>query len=358
MSTAKVALVRSRLEEWHVDGVLVSADLNRRWLTGFTGSFGYVLITAKRAILATDGRYWTQVGIESPDFELYKYERKAGAMKTFLESAEIKTLGVEADHVTLAEFATMEKADSLTFRKLRNIIEPLRLVKSADEIAAIRAAAAITDYAMAQVNEIAQVGMSERALAWELERTMRERGADKMAFDIIVASGPNSAKPHHRPSDRKMQEGDTIIIDMGAMLNGYHSDLTHTFHLGSNPSDKFWEIYTLVQDAHDASMENLRPGMTSVEADATSRDVIAAAGYAEEFMHSLGHGVGLEIHEGPRMSRFGGDEIVPEGTIITVEPGVYIEGWGGVRIEDLGILTPNGVEPISKCPRTPIIQTM
>ena len=355
---SRLATLRAKFDKWKVDGVLVSSDINRRWLTDFTGSFGYVLVTRERAVLAVDGRYWTQVEQEAPEYELYKYERKSGAMKEFLESVELapnSRLGVESDHVTLALFGTMKKAESLTFVAIGKMLEPLRAVKSESELAKIRAAAAITDYAMAQVNEIAHVGMSEKALAWELEKTMRERGADRMAFDIIVAAGENGSKPHHRPSDYKMQEGDAITIDMGAYLDGFHSDLTRTFHLGNKPSDKFWEIYSLVEDAHDNAIEKLRPGMTSKEADALARDVIAAAGYEDDFKHSLGHGVGLEIHEDPPLSKNKDKLTIPAGAVVTIEPGIYIEGWSGMRIEDLGIVTENGVELISQCPKNPII---
>ncbi len=354
MGTQKIETVRNRLKDWGVEGILVSANLNRRWLTGFTGSFGYVLITPTQAILATDGRYWTQVGIESPDFELYRFVRTGNAIATLLDTADAETIAIEADYVTLATYNKMRDAEK-KLKPISKLIDPLRNIKSADEIAKIRAAAAITDYAMAQVNELAAVGMSERALAWELERTMRERGADKMAFDIIVAAGPNAAKPHHRPSDRPLQIGDAIVVDMGAMLDGYHSDLTRTFHLGDEPSAEFQKIYGIVEEAQANSMASIRAGMTSVEADATSRQIIDAAGYEDEFMHSLGHGVGLQIHEGPNLSQYGGDQLIPTGAVITVEPGIYIEDWGGVRIEDLALVTDNGLESISRCPKNPII---
>lgn len=354
MEHNKVDQLRAKFEQWEVDAVFIRSDLNRRWLTGFTGSLGYVIVTRDRAMLATDGRYWTQAADEAVGFEIYEYVREAGAMKAYLESAEIETLAIESNHTTLQQFVAMRKAEGITFKAVNNLCDELRYVKTAQEIEKIKAAAAITDYAMAQVNEIAQVGMTEKALAWELEKLMRERGADKLAFDTIVASGENGAKPHHSPSDRQLQAGDAITIDMGACLDGYHSDLTRTFYMGSQPDAAFLEIYTLVEDAHATSIAQIRPGMTSKEADALARDVIEQAGQGDNFKHSLGHGVGLEIHEGPSLSRHK-SEVIPVGSVVTIEPGVYVEGWSGVRIEDLGIVTEDGFVAISKCPKNPII---
>lgn len=354
MSSSKIAQLRQQFDKWKVDAVLIGSSLNRRWLTGFTGSFGYVLVTRDHALLATDGRYWARVGQEAPDFELYKYVRKADALKEFLNSAEINTLAIEANHLTLNEYNGLRKAANCTLKPIAVTVEQLRMAKTSAEVEKIRAAAAITDYAMAQVNEIAKVGMSERTLAWELEKLMRERGADKMAFDIIVAAGENGASPHHTPSDRPLQLGDAITIDMGANRASYNSDLTRAFHMGSDPSAKFWEIYNLVLAAHTAAVNHLKIGMTSKEADTIARDVIAAGGYADDFKHSLGHGVGLEIHELPTLSQRS-EAIIPANSIITIEPGIYIDGWSGIRIEDLGIMTENGVELISKCPKNPII---
>ena len=354
MSLSKIEQLRQQFEKWEVDAILIDSSINRRWLTGFTGSFGYALVTRDQAILATDGRYWARVGEEAPDFELYKYVRKADALQEFLATVTINTLAIESTHTTLNKYSLLRKAATCDLKPITDCIEKLRVVKDSAEIAKIRAAAAITDYAMAQVNEIAKIGMSERALAWELEKLMRERGADKMAFDIIVASGENGAKPHHSPSDRQLQMGDAITIDMGAYRDGYNSDLTRAFHMGANPDAKFWEIYNLVLAAHRAAAKQIKVGMTSKEADTIARDVIVAGGYPDDFKHSLGHGVGLEIHEGPSLSQHS-EAIIPANSIITIEPGIYIDGWSGIRIEDLAVMTENGVELISRCPKNPII---
>ena len=231
----------------------------------------------------------------------------------------------------------------------------MRAVKSAEEIDVIVRAAAITDAAMNQVNQLARVGMSEKELAWQLERTMREAGADGMAFTVIVASGPNAARPHHRPGERQLQAGDAIVIDMGAMLDGYHSDLTRTFYLGSEPDEQFWTIYNLVLAAQEAALAGIQAGLTGKEADALARDVIAAAGHGAHFGHGLGHGVGLEIHEAPWLSVVREKERVDAGMVTSVEPGVYIPGWGGVRIEDLALVMENGVRCLSQAAKNPII---
>jgi Xaa-Pro aminopeptidase len=319
-----------------------------------------LIVTADRAIIGTDFRYWERATQEAPAFELFKFEGKpAERMAAFIKEAAVTSLGVEGQQMTLAEFEALQKLDgiSIEWKQLNETVESLRHLKSAEEIEAIRAAAAITDQAMSSVNEIARPGMSEKQLAWELEKIMREAGADAMAFSVIIASGPNGAMAHHSSSGRKLQEGDAIVVDMGAKLNGYNSDLTRTFHLGSRPDEKFWQIYNLVHKAQTAALEGIRAGQKGKAMDALAREVIEAADFGKEFGHSLGHGVGLEVHEGPRLSFLADDdeEPLPAGAVVTVEPGVYLPGWGGVRIEDLVLVTDSGVELLSRCSKNPII---
>jgi Xaa-Pro aminopeptidase len=351
----RIETVRTLLDKWEVDAVLIGSPYNRRWLSGFTGSFGWLLVSAENAILGTDFRYHEQSASQAPDFDLFKWVRADGldAWRNFL-GAE-KRIGVESQYITLAEFATMQQIDGVTWKPLAQTVEPLRDVKDSAEINKIRAAAAITDHAMAQVHRLAQPGVTERELAWQLEKIMREHGADGLAFETIVASGPNGALPHHRPTDRKLQIGDNITIDMGARLDGYHSDMTRAFYLGDEPDEQFWTIYNLVLDAQRNVLDNLKAGMSGVEADSLARDTITDAGYGENFGHGLGHGVGLYIHEGPRLSKID-DNILPENAVVTVEPGVYVPGWGGVRIEDLVLVGEAGIEFLSKCPKEPVIK--
>ena len=227
-------------------------------------------------------------------------------------------------------------------------------MKTAVELKAIRAAAAITDQVMSQVPQLVKLGMTEKQLAWELEKAMREAGADGLAFPLLVASGPNSALPHHHAGTRPLQADDALIIDMGAAINGYKSDLTRTFYLGQEPSPQFRRIYELIQTAQTNAITRLRPGMTSQEGDALARKVIEDAGHAQHFGHGLGHSLGLEIHESPGLT-WRSEEALPAQAVITIEPGIYLPGWGGVRIEDLIYLTDEGTLKISQCPQNPII---
>jgi Xaa-Pro aminopeptidase len=356
----RLSAVRSKLPEWGVDGLFIGSPSNRRWLSGFTGSSGYLIVTADRALIGADFRYWSRAAREAPDFELVKLDGGVKErMKMLLNESAVSSLGVEGE-MTLAEFAMLESLEgvSIEFIPITEPVEPLRQTKTVAEIEAIRAAAAITDQAMSAVNEIIRPGMSEKQVAWELEKIMREAGADSMAFPVIVASGPNGAFAHHSSSDRKLKVGDPIIVDMGASLNGYQSDLTRTFYLGNEPDEKFWEIYNIVHEAQKAALNEIKAGKSGKAIDQAARDHIKQAGYEKAFGHGLGHGVGLDIHEGPRLSQTAeNDPPLPTGAVVTVEPGIYLEGWGGVRIEDLVLVTDTGVEILSRCSKNPIIST-
>ena len=361
MSINRIELIRAQLSTWNVNGILITNLSNCRWASGFTGSACTIVITAEKALLGTDFRYWEQAANQAPEFELVKMGRTAEFAKQadVVKMAGVDRMGFESSNMTVSDFADLKRqckdVEDLKLVPLNSRIEPLRDVKSAEELEKIRAAAAITDLAMEQVNEIAKPGMTERELAWELEKLMRENGADGMAFPIIVASGPNSAMAHHHPGDRKLQAGDPIIIDMGAVLDGYHSDMTRTFFMGNELDEKFKYVYDLVHMAQKNALKNMQAGMLGKEIDALAREVIADAGQGENFGHSLGHGVGLDIHEGPRLSSIYEEEI-PVGSVVSVEPGVYLSGWGGVRIEDLVVLTDDGIEFLSHCPKKPVIE--
>lgn len=346
--------IRNRLGQWEADAILVGSPVNRRWLSGFTGSFGWVLISAESARLGTDFRYLEQAAEQAPDFTIVRWQRdKLTETWTEFLSGVTRVL-IEAEQITLAEYAEMSQIEGVEWIKRVDAVKRLRSVKSAEEIAKIRAAAAITDHAMGQANRLLKPGKTEKQVAWELEKVMRERGADALAFETIVASGPNGARPHHRPTDRVLQPGDNITIDMGARLDGYHSDMTRAFYLGDEPDDQFNHVYNLVLDAQQHALATLKAGVIAKEVDAAARDTIAAAGHAEHFGHGLGHGVGLEIHELPSLSRTK-ETVLPVGAVVTVEPGVYLPGWGGVRIEDLVMVTEEGYETLSHCPKMPTV---
>lgn len=357
--TQRLTAVRQKLSQWQVDGILITGYANRRWLSGFTGSNAKLLVTQDQALLATDFRYYEQALRQSPHFTLFKHERRQEDDAAFLKASAANSIGLDARNMSLTDVNSLKRAtDHVKWKAIDPTIEFLRAIKTADEIEKIRAAAAITDLAASQIPEIVKPGMSEKQIAWELEKTMREAGADGLAFDILVASGPNGASPHHRADARKITVGDTLIVDMGAMLDGYRSDLTRSFYVGNDPSEQFLAIYNTVLAAETAVLETAKPGMTCKAVDSIARDMIAKAGHREHFGHGLGHGVGLDIHEEPFLSqRATDDKTIEVGMTLTVEPGIYIPGWGGIRIEDLTIITENGLERLSHCPKTPIIPT-
>jgi Xaa-Pro aminopeptidase len=270
------------------------------------------------------------------------------ALKETLAHLGVTHVGIEADHVTVdAKRRLAEAAPDVEWRDTVGVVGELRAVKSDREVAAIRAAAELTDQAMAHAYEIARPGMAERDLAWQLEVFMRERGAQGTAFAFIVGGGPNGALPHHETGARALRIGEPIVIDIGARLDGYDADLTRTFCWGPASDPDYNRVWELVRTANRAATDAIRPGMTGVAADALARDVIAAAGFGEEFGHGLGHGVGMDIHELPRLGPAAGDATLNAGNVVTVEPGVYLPDRFGVRIEDLAVLRDAGLEVLS-----------
>jgi Xaa-Pro aminopeptidase len=351
----KLALVRDQLAKWKVDGLLISSATNRRWLSGFTGSAGQLLVTADRAILATDSRYWERAEQEAPAFEIFRNKDQKEDMPDFLAKGGAKRIGYEAKHVSVLGARVLKKNKAYGWRALKETVEPFRGIKSAEEIELIREAARITDRTVAEFPRLARPGLSEQAVAWEVEKFMREAGADRPGFDIIVASGPNSANPHHHPGSRILSPGDIVIVDLGAEFGGYKSDLTRTFYLGDQADDQFWDIYNTVYQAQTAAIDGIRAGVTGKAVDSLAREVIEAAGHGDHFGHGTGHSLGLDIHEDPRFSKRSEKVILPVGAVMTVEPGIYLPGYGGVRIEDLILVTENGAEYLSSAPKSPLI---
>jgi Xaa-Pro aminopeptidase len=357
---SRLANVRDLLRQNEVDALLVSQPENRGYLSGFTGSTGWLLISADKALFAADFRYYEQVGLECPDFELVKLPfggNFTDVLPAMLQQAGVHRLGFEADHATFANVQDWSKAaPNCEWNASKGLAAGLRAVKDAGEIAAIRAAVKLADEALAAALAQARPGMTERELAWLIESAMRTHGAEAAAFEIIVSCGPNAARPHARAGDTRLAAGEPIVIDMGARLGRYNSDLTRTVCLGRpNDPDKFWKVYNTVLQAQLAAEAALRPGITGKAADAVARDLIAAAGFGDYFGHGLGHGVGLAVHEEPRLSRLNEQPLVA-GNVVTVEPGVYLPGWGGVRIEDMAVITENGVEILTGAPKDPIIR--
>ncbi|MFN8485149.1 MAG: aminopeptidase P family protein [Anaerolineae bacterium] len=344
----RLAAVRQRIEEETLDALVVSSGANRRYLSGFTGSAGTLIIRPSQAVFAVDSRYYEQVGQQAPDYTLERVGYDfVGNLARMLEGA--RRVGFEAGTVTVAEFQDWQaKAPDIEWVATKGLVEGIRAVKEPGEMASIRAAAELTDAAFAFVCGIICPGLTEKAVGWELEKFFRENGAKNWADGPIVASGPNSALPHARPSERIIGRGEPIVIDLGCLVDGYHSDMTRTIILGAADA-KFEEIYSLVLRAEENALHHVRAGMAGKAADALARDIIEAAGYGENFGHSLGHGVGLAIHELPTARKIAEEPLGVDMTL-TIEPGVYIPGWGGVRVEDLVVIEADGVQRLSHSP--------
>lgn len=352
--------LRAKLEERGLPAILLTAPASRRYISGFTGSAGALLIGAGAAFLLTDGRYTVRAAAEAPAFTLREVRAATKPLPKLVAelAAELglARLGFEAAAMTVAEYQQFAKAlgEAVELVATENVVEELRVVKDAQEVALLRRAAAITDAALAAVLPVLSPEMTEREAAWRIEAALHDFGADGPSFPIIVAAGRNSARPHHEPGHEVLGEGRPIIIDMGARLDGYHADLTRTIVLGQ-PDDTFRAVYAATLAAQQAAINALRPGLPWAEADAIARRVIEEAGYAHGIAHSLGHGVGLAIHEAPWL-RISAPDAPPSpplqaGMVTSVEPGIYLPEWGGVRIEDLALITDGGCEVLSQAPR-------
>jgi Xaa-Pro dipeptidase len=333
------ARLATRLEPLGVDALLVSRLPNVRYLTGFTGSNGQVIVAPDRAVLFTDGRYIEQSAREVPDLERTVY--LTGFVDPFTRTCRdlgLRRVGFEADGLTYRGYQDLV-ATPVELVPAPDEVERLRWVKDQEELALIQEAQAVTDDALGAVAGRLQEGITEREAAFDLDAFLRRHG-DGVAFDTIVAFGESAAEPHHRPTDRRLGRGDVVKIDFGGLVGGYHADMTRTLCLG-RPSQRVCEIFDVVRAAQQAGVDAVRAGVTGGHVDGVVRDLITGAGYGEAFTHGLGHGVGLEIHEGPSLGRQS-EDILPAGAVVTVEPGIYLAGEGGVRIEDMVAVTGDG----------------
>jgi len=346
--------------EASIDAVLVTESENRRFLSGFTGSAGHLLVTAGVSVLLTDFRYVEQAGAQAPDFEVVKTEGHAWPVAGDLVARMgVRRLGFECEAMTVDQHTRLrdvlnQKAPGVELVALRGFVEDVRQVKDAAEIALIREAVLIADRALESVGAGLRPGVTEREVAWRLEVEMRERGADGVSFPIIVAAGPNGAMPHHRPSDKVIEVGEPIVIDMGCRYMGYCSDMTRTFVLGE-PDAQFWSVYSTVLRAQQTCEDGLKAGMRGAEGDLLARNVIMQAGHGDHFGHGTGHGVGLAIHENPYLSPSRGEMELRTGTVVTVEPGIYLPGWGGVRIEDMVVIGADRSQILTTAHKAPVV---
>jgi Xaa-Pro aminopeptidase len=352
---SRVARLRSSLDERGLDALLVSQPANRRYLSGFTGSAGYLLISERDTLIATDFRYFEQATAQSPDFRLVPVSGPSLEtwLPSLLEGLGGKKIGFEAAHLTYATFeqiqATVRALPETARPRLvptTDVVEGLRAVKEPSELEAIQAAADLGDAAFAHFRDRVEPHWTEKQAAWEIEKYMREHGGEAVSFETIVAAGPWSAMPHAYPRDEALGEGRPVVIDMGVQLNGYCSDLTRTIVLGKRDGE-FQRIYDIVLGAQLTAIELVTSGMTGDEAHMLAQRFIAEADYGDNFGHGLGHGIGLEVHEKPRMGR-GSEDVLVDGMVTSVEPGIYVSGWGGVRIEDLAVMENGRLRVLSR----------
>ncbi|MBF6542713.1 M24 family metallopeptidase [Nocardia brasiliensis] len=349
---ARRGALRSLLVENGVDGLLVTDLVNLRYLTGFTGSNAALLVHSwdmrnaeERTVIGTDGRYRTQVAEQVPDLRAEIAKATARRIIELAGEWQLGRIGYESHIVTVDQHrGFVEQRTGLEFVATPGLVEQLRMVKDAYEVEQLRAACAAGDAGLAALLERGGLrpGRTERQVARDLEWAMFEHGAEAVSFETIVAAGANSAVPHHRPTEAVLAAGDFVKLDFGATVGGYHSDMTRTFVLGA-PSDWQREVYELVRAAQQAGCAALRPGAKTADVDAASRSVIEAAGHGALFVHGLGHGVGLQIHEAPGLAKNGTGTLL-SGVAVTVEPGVYFPGRGGVRIEDTLVVREGGPE--------------
>jgi Xaa-Pro aminopeptidase len=368
----RLTKLRTKIAEVGLDGLLVSAPVedtfkdigaNRRYLSGFTGSVGTLLVTAEAAFIAVDFRYYEQAQREAPDFALFPAVGALGDwFASLVGTAGLagKKLGFQPGDLTVATYQAMTKAvkampaaDRPKLLAAPPLVEQMRAIKNAEEVAALQRAVDLADEAFEAVARRVEPGWTETQVAWEIEKHVREHGGG-ISFETIVAAGPWSAQAHAYPrADKRIEAGEPIVIDMGARVDGYCSDLTRTFVLGK-ADGQFDKIYDIVLTAQETAEALIRAGMSGEEAHLTAHNVIAEAGYGENFGHGLGHGVGLQVHEAPHVGKTSKD-VLAEGMVFTVEPGIYISGWGGVRIEDMAVMENGRLWVMTRAPKVSVL---
>lgn len=339
--------LRKRMKDENIDAYLSMNPINRRYISGFTGSTGYAVVSEKNADFATDFRYFTQVKKECPDYELVSIHKDYTIFE-YLNERGYKTIAIEEDFMTAGLYKEFEKnVPSAKFVNGSRMLNEIRMIKSEEELELFKEACRITDEIMMDVIKSIKAGMTEKEVNALILKEMIDKDAETYFFMPIVASGARSSMPHGRPTDKKIEPGDFVVIDMGIIYKGYYSDMTRTVVIGK-ASERQKEIYDTVLRAQLRATELIMPGMTGTEADKIARDIIEEAGYGEYFKHALGHGFedGLVLAEGPR-----GNTVLKENMVFTIEPGIYIEDFGGVRIEDTVILTKDGCLPLYKAPK-------
>ncbi|WP_093335547.1 M24 family metallopeptidase [Salibacterium halotolerans] len=342
--------VREKLRGLKGDAVIIDSPANRRYISGFTGTAGAALITLQNAYFITDFRYVEQAEAQCTGFEVVRHTssvyEKAGEL---LKQEQAAVLVFEKDHVSYSGFESLQRNTKVELTPVSGLLEEIRLIKTEDELDVLQKAVDIADRAFEHIASYIKPGVKEIDVSNELEFFMRREGAVSSSFDIIAASGVRSALPHGVASEKEIQSGELLTLDFGAYFKGYCSDITRTVAVGE-PSSRLREIYQVVHEAQLKALEEIKPGMTGVEADAAARDHIVKHGFGEYFGHGLGHGLGMEVHEGPRLSPKS-NQVIEPGMVVTVEPGVYVPEVGGTRIEDDIVITEDGNKTLSKSPK-------
>jgi Xaa-Pro aminopeptidase len=350
-NVGRLRKLRKSIAENELDALLLSQPENLRYLSGFTGS-GWLLISKQKAILAVDFLYEEQAKIESPGFEIIQIKQELhNWLPCLLSDMGWHKLGFEANLISYDSHNRLSAA--ITTRQINlelvpatGIVEQLRSIKEPEELVSITRAAELADAAFEQAKRMIRPGVTEKEIAWEIETILRQKGSEGVPFEIIVASGPNAALPHARPTEKAIRSGEPVLIDMGARIDGYCSDLSRTVFPGAADT-VFQAIYDIVLKAQTAAVEGVKSGIDASQADRLARTVIEQAGYGHAFGHGLGHGVGLAVHEFPRLGLSSSDPLA-DGMVFTMEPGIYLAGQGGVRIEDMAVLENGRPRVLSK----------
>lgn len=342
----KIKKVQNELQKRELDAILITSSINRRYLTGFTGTAGIALISQDKARFITDFRYTEQATKQARHFEVIEHKSLIEEeIKNQLNDLNIKRLGFEKNHVTYATYELFKKNFDVELEPISDMIEKLRIFKSPQELEIMKKAAVIADKAYDHIQTFIKPGVKEIDVSNELEFFMRKQGATSSSFDIIVASGYRSALPHGVASDKEIQEGELVTLDYGALYQGYCSDITRTLAVG-DINDELKRIYDTVLKAQLLGVEQIKPGLTGKEADALTRNYITEKGYGDYFGHSTGHGLGMEVHEAPALSYRSDVKLMPN-MVVTVEPGIYVPNVGGCRIEDDIVITESGNERLT-----------
>ncbi|MDC3415496.1 M24 family metallopeptidase [Aquibacillus salsiterrae] len=346
----KLTQLRESLKENGLDGLLITSTVNRQYITGFTGTAGVVLITEKEALLITDFRYIEQATEQAKSFKIIEHKQPIGLeISDQVKKLSISRLGFEKNDITYATYEQYKEEIPTELIPTSGIVEKIRLIKKEDEINILKDAAKIADAAFDYILTFIKPGVKEIEVSNELEFYMRKQGATSSSFDIIVASGHRSALPHGVASDKEIKSGELVTLDFGALYKGYCSDITRTVAVGKI-DEQLLTIYQTVLEAQMKGMAGIKAGISAKEADALTRDHIEEKGFGQYFGHSTGHGIGLEVHEGPGLS-YRSNQLLEPGMVVTVEPGIYIPGVGGCRIEDDTVVTKDGNEKLTFSPK-------